>query len=176
MRKKLSAVILVVSLLTLVPTLTVSAKKPLIGTMDLQFNLAWPGPQDVIPDWVGTVIIDDVEYGMVFFAIGTGKPFETDRPGSAFFFGEIYVIYFELEFTFDKDGNLAVFEPGEVALWGYDVGLTNLKNSKYHMNGNVEEAFGSFTTWIGSNVHMSGVIEWYPFGAPQFAPGTFHIN
>ena len=44
------------------------------------------------------------------------------------------------------------------------------------MNGNVEEANGDFEQWIGRNVFMSGVIEWYPFGAPQYAPGTFRIN
>ncbi len=74
MRKKLTVVILVVSLLTLVPTLAVSDEKPLRGTMDLQFNLAWPGPQEDIPDWVGHITIDGDVYGMVFFNIGTGKP------------------------------------------------------------------------------------------------------
>ena len=177
MMKKLTSVILVISFLTLVSTLTtVSAKNPLIGTMELQFNLAWPGPQADIPDWVGTITIDDVEYYMAFFAIGSGKPFATDPSISVHFFEEIYVIYFELDFTFDENGLLIDFDPGAIALWGYDVGITNMINSKYHMNGNVEEANGIFEPWIGRNVFMSGVIEWYPFGAPQYAPGTFRIN
>jgi hypothetical protein len=177
MKKKFITLILVISFLTLVPPLaTVSAKKPLIGIMDLQFNLAWPGPQDEIPDWIGTITIDGEEYGMAFFAIGSGKPFETDPSTSVHFFEEIYEIYFDLTYAFDNDGNLIVFEPSEIALWGYDVGITNMVNSKYHMKGNVEDADGDFEKWIGRNVFMSGIIEWYPFGAPYLAPGTFRIN
>jgi hypothetical protein len=44
------------------------------------------------------------------------------------------------------------------------------------MNGNVEGAFGDFAGWEGRSVHMKGIIEWYPFGAPHYAPGTFRIN
>ncbi len=177
MRKKIIPLILVISFMTLVSTTAaVSAKNYPIGTMELQFNLAWPGPQDEIPDWIGTITIDGVEYGMAFFAIGSGKPFVTDPSTSVHFFEEIYVIYFELYFTFNEDGTLGDFEPGDIALWGYDVGITNMINSKYHMNGNVEEAYGIFEPWIGRNVFMSGIIEWYPFGAPQYAPGTFRIN
>ena len=177
MKKKIKSVILAISFLALVSTIaTVSAENKPIGTMELQFNLAWPGPQADIPDWVGTITIDDVEYGMAFFAIGSGKPFVTDPSISVHFFEEIYVIYFELYFTFNEDGTLGDFEPGAIALWGYDVGITNMINSKYHMTGNVEEAYGFFSPWIGRNVYMGGVIEWYPFGAPQYAPGTFRIN
>ena len=178
MKKKITTVILVISFLTLVSTIAaVNAKNKPVGIMDLQFNLAWPGPQAEIPDWIGTITFDGVEYGMAFFAIGSGKPFETNPPStSVHFFEEIYVIYYELYFTFNEDGTLGAFVPGDIALWGYDVGLTNLVNSKYHMTGNVEEAFGDFAQWIGHNVYMSGVIEWYPFGAPQYAPGTFRIN
>ena len=177
MKKKIKSVILAISFLALVSTIaTVSAENKPIGTMELQFNLAWPGPQADIPDWVGTITIDDVEYGMAFFAIGSGKPFVTDPSISVHFFEEIYVIYFELYFTFNEDGTLGDFEPGAIALWGYDVGITNMINSKYHMTGNVEEAYGIFEPCIGRNVFMSGIIEWYPFGAPQYAPGTFRIN
>ena len=176
MRKKLISVLLVISFLTLVSTIAaVNAKTPLIGTMDLQFNLAWPGYSDTIPDWVGTITIDGEEYGMAFFCIGSGKPFDPG-PLNVIFFGEIYVIYDELYFTFDGDGNLDDFEPGDIVLWGYDEGITNLANSKYHMTANVEEANGIFSQWLGRNVFMSGVIEWYPFAAPYKAPGTFRIN
>ncbi len=45
------------------------------------------------------------------------------------------------------------------------------------MNGFVTETNEDFTEWLGRNVHMSGVIEWYlDLGAPHFAPGTFRIN
>lgn len=175
MRSKLSIVLALVLALTVISVAPATAKAPLVGEMDLEFNLAWPGPGDVVPDWVGTVTIDGNEYGIAFFAISTGKPFETDRPGSAFFFGEIWRIYDGLDFEF-VDGVLTEFEPGPVVMWGYDTGLTNLKNSKYHMIGSVDEAAFPFEEWVGRSVHMGGVIEWYPFGAPHFAPGMLRIN
>jgi hypothetical protein len=71
---------------------------------------------------------------------------------------------------------LVKFEPGSIALWGYDAGITNLVTSKYVMTGRVEEAAGDLADQEGRVVFMSGVIEWYPFGAPQYAPGTLRIN
>lgn len=177
MRKKLITVILVVSLLTLVPTLAVSAKKPLIGTMSLQFDLDWfNDPRPDRPDWVGTITIDGEVYGMAFFVLGTGKPFGSDPSSSVHFFEEKFVIYFELEFEFDTDGKLIKFEEGAVAISGSDVGLTNMINSKYHMSGNVEVANGIFSAWIGRIVYMSGDISWYPNGFPHYAPGTLRLN
>ena len=80
---------LIVCLVVLLSTLSMpaaSARKPLRGTMDLEFNLLWPGPQQTdIPDWVGTITIDGAEYGMAFFAIGSGKAFD-DVPGKVHFF------------------------------------------------------------------------------------------
>lgn len=189
--KKLSVVLLVFAFsLALVTVAPVQAKKPLIGTLDLQFNLAWPGPQDEIPDWVGGITIDgDGDgiaelYDMAFFAIGSGKAFVTPpyRGDTVHFFEEIYVIG-EINYEFDESGVLVAFEIVTVLLWGYDVGITNLQNSKYHMNGNVEEANGVFEGCAGRNVHMSGIIEWQivetpegPVVAPLHAPGTFRIN
>jgi hypothetical protein len=155
------------------------AKGPLHGEMDLQFNLAWPGPQTEIPDWVGTITIDDDVYGMAFFNTGSGKPFE-DNPSDVVFFEETWVIYDELAFTFDGFV-LTEFDPGEVVLSGYDRGIVTIPNSSYHMNGDVRVAEGELAGWLGRNVHMSGEIVWgdgtvYPLGAPQYAPGAFRIN
>lgn len=167
-------------ILVLVPVVPVHAMKPLRGTMDLQFNLGWPGPQEAIPDWVGTITIDGEVYGMLFFAIGSGKAFVTPpyKGNNIHFFEEIWEIYdmANFQFEFNEDGVLTLLVVGQPFLWGYDEGQTNLKTSKYHMNGNVEEACGDFSMWEGRSVHMSGIIEWYPFGAPQYAPGTFRIN
>lgn len=68
---------------------TVEARKQLVGTMDLQFNLGFPGPQTEIPDWMGHITINDEVYGMVFFNIGTGKSFDIATKGRNVFFGEI---------------------------------------------------------------------------------------
>lgn len=83
-----------------------------------------------------------------------------------------------LAFEFNPDGTLdfGSFVPGEIVLSGYDSGIVTVKNSKYHMNGDVQVAEGDFADWLGRNVHMSGLIEWYPFEAPHFAPGVFRIN
>lgn len=151
------------------------AKAPLIGTMDLQFNLAWPGPNEVVPDWVGTITIDGDEYGMAFFNTGTGKPFD-EQPADNVFFEETWAIYETLDFSFTPDGFLDEFEPGDVVLSGYDRGISVLVNASYRMNGDVRVAEGEFAEWLGRHVHMSGDLVFYPFGAPQYAPGTFRIN
>lgn len=145
--------------------------------MDLQFNLGWPGPQAEIPDWVGHITFegDDTEYGMAFFNIGTGKSFDV-ASGNVIFFSEIWTIYESIDFEFDTDGVLTVFEPGAIVLNGTDEGIVSLANSKYHMNGEITEAFGDFVMWQGRNVHMSGIIVWYPFGAPYTAPGICRFN
>lgn len=159
--KKLASLVLVLMLL-LFAAIPAEAKQPLYGEVWLEFNLAWPGPQGDIPDWIGTIIIDGVEYDMLFFNLGSGKAFVDPFRGTVIFFGEIWKV-------FDPDS-------GELLLWGDDEGVTTTANSKYRMNGNVYGAFGRFTGLEGRKVHISGVIEWYPFGAPHFAPGTFRIN
>jgi hypothetical protein len=186
MKEKVSKLLLLSLTLNLIllPLGAIKAKKPLEGTMDLEFNLGWPAPQDEIPDWVGTITIDGEEYKMLFFAIGSGKAFDED-PGKVHFFEEIWAIYdtdedltllIPSDSALDWEYWLPENDPEELILWGYDKGQTNLVNSDYHMNGNVEEAFEEFSVWEGRNVHMSGVIEWYENGAPNFAPGTFRIN
>ena len=131
---------------------------------------------DQVPDWVGTVTIDGTEYGMAFFAIGTGKPFAADPSTSVHFFEEIWTVYASLDYEFDADGVLTTFTPGAVVLAGPDSGITNMVNSKYHMTGEVAEASGAFATLVGRPVFMSGVIDWYPSGAPQYAPGELRIH
>ena len=176
MRKKLTTLSLLIAGLSLVGLTPVGADAPTYGDMDLQFDLGWSGPSDVAPIWVGTVTIDDVEYGMAFFNIGSGKPFDADPNPNVAFFGEIWKVYEGLEFEFDENGVLTGFVEGEVLLWGYDEGVVTFANSKYRMNGSVEGASGPFAALEGYNVHMNGIIELYPFGAPQFAPGTLRIN
>ncbi len=189
MRKKLSVLILSVFILTLLPTISVQAKKP-IGTMDLTYNLAVTGPTDKIPDWVGSIEIDGKDYGMLFFAIGSGKAFDDAFKGNIHFFEEIWAIYDlgdkifpDLPNELGWDYWLPANGPSELVLWGKDKGQTNIQNSKYRMNGDIKGAFGDFEMWMGHNVHMSGQIEWQNLGTPENpiiapfkAPGTFKIN
>ena len=176
--KKLTSLAMIF-MLVLLPAIPANADKPLYGVMDLEFNLGWPGPQDAIPDWFGVITIDGEEYPMAFFNIGTGKPFvdPSKQPllalgGHVIFFGEIWKIYESASFDFDTQELVE----GPVLLEGTDEGVVTLANSTYRMNGRVEEASLPFEDREGRNVHMSGIIEWHTFGAPNFAPGTLRIN
>jgi hypothetical protein len=163
--------------LALVGGTSAQAKAPLYGDLDTQFNLGWPGYQEEIPDWVGTVTIDGQDYGTAFFLTGTGKPFAEQPPGGVLFFEETWVVYEELDFAFDDTGVLVQFEPGDVLLSGYDRGVMSAANAAYRMNGDVSVANGPFADWLGRSVHMGGVIEFYDFGLPYRAPvGTIRIN
>ena len=147
--------------------------------MDLQFNLAWPGPSTEVPDWVGTVTIDGAEYGMAFFNTGTGKPFDSQPDGGVIFFEETWVIYESLDFVFeeiDEGFVLTDFEPGDVLLSGYDRGVVTLANGSYRMNGFVEEANDPVGHWLDRQVHMSGTVIFSGQGARLYAPGTFRLN
>jgi hypothetical protein len=181
---KASSLLLLVFTLALLPAGFTQAKKRLIGAMDLEFNLAWLGPTDNVPDWVGNITINGEQYGMLFFAIGSGKPFTADPPGgSVHFFEEIWAIYDMDGKTFPDLPTLEGWEdwlpkknPAELILQGHDVGITNKINTNYHMNGNVEYAAAGWEMYLGRNVYMSGEIIWDPAGFPLSAPGTFRIN
>jgi hypothetical protein len=176
MLRRLVAVLGLIAAMALVGGPTAQAREPLYGDMDLQFNLAWPGPSTEVPDWVGTVTIDGDVYGMAFFNTGTGKPFAEQPAAGVVFFEETWVIYEELDFSFAPDGTLATFVPGDVAMSGYDSGVSNIPSASYRMNGDVRAANDEFADWLGRSVHMMGSFEFYPFGAPYVAPGTFRIN
>jgi len=179
MRHRLLTSILLALTITLGVVAPANAKTPLVGTMDLQFNLAWPGPSVEVPDWVGTVTIDGVEYGMAFFNTGTGKPFDSQPSDGVIFFEETWVIYQDLHFAFEEIEAgfiLTEFEPGEVLLSGYDSGVVVLANGSYRMNGFVEEAYDPYASWLGRQVHMSGTVLFSAQGAPNFAPGMIRLN
>jgi len=179
MKNKLSVVLVMIVLLSLAAVAPLNAKAPLVGEMDLEFDVDWPGPQQTVePSWVGTVTFEEGEYGMAFFPVGTGKSFEEDPPfkggpPKVHFFEEVWRIY-ELGdgFSYTVDD----FTPGPLVMEGSDTGITNIKNSKYHMNGIVDIANGPFEEWIGRSVHMRGLVEWAGPGVPQYGDGTFRIN
>ncbi|MFW9968281.1 MAG: hypothetical protein ACFFEA_14085 [Candidatus Thorarchaeota archaeon] len=185
--KRLGVVALVLTFtIALVSVSPVQAKRQIFGTMDLEFNLGWPGYGTEIPDWVGTIEINGETYGMLFFAFWTGKPFDDPAKGMAFFFGEIWAIYDMDVASFPGIPNgdtgewaqlLPANNPDGLVVWGHDEGVTNMANTKYHMTGSVEYAGDPFTKWAGRNVYMSGLIEWYEdIPAPHYAPGEFRIN
>jgi hypothetical protein len=151
MRKKISLVFLMVSILTLVPVMSVSAVQNLRTTMTLEFY-------GVNPIWRGTVS-GDINGYMDFTNIGTGKS-GNQAPGHTIHFGEIWQIWSD-----------------DFLLRGTDKGVVTLANSKYRMNGIVTEAEGTWAHLVGHRVHMSGTITWDPdSGAPLTAPGIFQVT
>ncbi|MCB2175462.1 MAG: hypothetical protein KQH57_06615 [Actinomycetales bacterium] len=169
------ALLLALALLGSVAPAASAAPHHVTGAMELQFNLCWPGPQEEVADWVGTITIDETEYGMAFFNIGTGRPHDTVH-GNVTPYEEIWVIYESLDATFDDAGCLAEFTPGPVLLSGDDRGVATLVNGKYRMNGTVEVAAGDFAFLLGRPVHMSGTIVLTDTGAPLYAPGTWRTS
>ena len=127
-------------------------KKPganLIGEMDLTF----------MPGWDGTITFEDGSiYGIRFFHLGD------KMVGVAYHFWERWEIY---------DGQVVLMAgPDE----GVSPGPHFPDPTPYVMNGYVSEAYGDFAEWLGSNVHMSGVIYYDASGNPLTAPGTFRAN
>jgi len=93
------------------------AKPHLTGTTDADFTGVWPY------FWVGTIIIDDVTYGLRFESVGPPPPL----PPRAFVFKERFEIY-----------ELGVVT--NVYLAGTDDGVLNYGNSKFVANGEVDVA------------------------------------
>ena len=184
MRRRIFVLLLMVVALSLVSLAPATAKKPLVGDMELEFNLnfdtTWPCNHIT---WAGTVDFDGDMYEMIFI------PTDAKDVGNAHHFWEDWLIY-----PYDPQNPLFVWgdfeprvlvacDPGEVSpvLWGTDKGVSS-PNSKYRMNGTIDGAEPPFEDWLGRNVHMSGTIEWYDdvalpwFGAPHYAPGVFRAH
>ena len=175
MKTKIVALFGLIALVMMALVTPAEAKKPLSGEMDLGFNLTWTEPGTEEPVWVGTVTLDDVEYGMAFFNIGTGKPFDESPSPAVSFFGEVWVIYDVDTGNMDPSG----FVPGHIVMTGPDAGVVSFNNNKYRMNGSVKNTYEGtrdFSGWEGRNVHMSGTVLFDKLGFPQFAPGTFRVN
>jgi len=185
MRKKLFLLLAAVVALSMLSLAPASAEAPLTGPMDLEFNLNFGAEGDACAHitWAGTVELDGALYEMAFIPTGAKDV------GTVHHFWEDWLIYpydegnLILQFSAGDPRVLVACDPGEISpvLWGTDKGTTGL-NSKYRMNGTIDGANAPFEAWLGRNVHMSGIIEWYDdptlpwFGAPHFAPGVFHAH
>ncbi len=176
MRKRLVVVGVMAAILSLVIAVPVSAKKPLIGEMDLLFNLGFPSEQN--PDgrgpcpqytWAGSVVFDGFEFGLAY--IPSAPPREV---GQAFHFTDKWMVTLE-PFTFE-DGIITDCD-SPIALYGYDKGVQSNKNLKAHANGFVEEGElpGFFAERLeGRRVHWSGVTSFTEEGITF--EGPFRIN
>ena len=175
MKNRLYFLMLAITILS-IGTSSVQSVQPLYGTADTQFNLGFPGPQDEIPDWVGHININGVNYGIVFYNLGTGKSLNNKADVNTVFFTEQWVVFSSIDIHFNDQGVLTDWSHGSIVMSGDDTGVVSIANSHYVMNGEVRVANGIFNIYQGHTVHISGTVQWYDFGAPQFAHGPFRIN
>ena len=150
-------------------------KGNLQGTISLQYNLDFSGPQTVIPCWIGHITFNGDTYGMVIFNIGNEQS-DGVNDEDYIFYKEKWIIYKSINIEFNKQGFLIRWDHENELLWGYDDGQLRLSDNEYKMNGKVEEGFGLFLQWSGHTIRISGIIKLYPSGDPHFASGKVSIE
>ena len=149
--------------------LPASFAKPLpylTGTTDTPFNfppLPDPGGSDFPVFWKGTVVFEKVTYGLYFLSTGAPRDFSQASP-----FFEYFIIH--------EIGN-----EQNVYLKGWNAGVVTYANKdpepvKFHANGKITEAYGSFAAWQDRPIHIRGIVTWIAVGLPEKAAGTFRIN
>ena len=143
---------------------------------DLAWNGCWEGPNDEVPDWVGTIDIDGAAYDMVFFNLGDGRPPNQDLPEGSGAFIEIWAVYDGLEIAYDEECATETYE-GDLVMWGHDAGVSDFDAKEYAMTGTIAEAFGDYADLAGESVAMSGTFTLdEETGAPLTAPGVLEIG
>lgn len=198
MRRRLLILIALVVVLALVGVVPVGAEKPapkLEGEMD-PLDLVVPPPdsppplctedgvREGTPDlcacgagpefrglyaWEGTISFPEGDYTIVFINLATARE---NPSGVASPFDEIWAIYELGEVVTEVDGCPST---DHATIWGYDSGVSNLRNSTYRMNGHVDTATGDFEGWEGRRVHMSGTFSFDDI--PRLhAPGMLRLN
>jgi hypothetical protein len=142
------------------------------GAFDLTWNGCWEGPNDEVPDWIGSIDIDGDVHDILFFNLGDGSPPNHDRAGA---FIEIWAVYDGLEIAFDEECAMETFQ-GDLVMWGHDAGVSDFEALEYAMTGTVVEAFGDYADLAGQPVAMSGTFSLTPDGSPETAPGVLVIG
>lgn len=147
------------------------------GEFDLAWNGCFEGPNDEVPDWIGTIDLDGDVYDMVFFNLGDGRPPNQDLPEGSGAFIEIWAVYDGLELAYDEECATETYE-GDLVMWGHDAGVSDRVAKEYAMTGTVAEAFGDYADLAGQPVAMSGTFTLTdddPPG-PLTAPGVLEIG
>jgi hypothetical protein len=145
------------------------------GAFDLAWNECWPGPNDEVPDWVGTIDMDGDVHDMVFFLLGDGRPPNHDLAEPLGAFIEIWAIYDGLEITYDEECARETYA-GDLVMWGHDAGVTDWGAMEFAMTGTVVEGFGDYADLAGTDVAMSGTATVDDDGNPLTAPGVLEIG
>ena len=153
------------------------AQDKIEGTTNTTFTDCYPGPpNETIPDWKGAFDVDGKAYDVLFWNVGTGRPYghmpaETDIP-----FNEVFAVYRDLELVLDGECMVETLE-GDLVMWGHDSGLVDTTTNGYSAIGFVMEAFEEFDGYAGSPMSMSGTVVVDPdTGAPLTASGPFDIG
>jgi len=175
MLRKLALSLSLVLMAVLAAAPAVMAQDKVTGEYDLAWNTCWPGPQDEVPDWIGTVDIDGDVHDIVFFLLGNGRPPGQELPEGSGAFIEIWAIYDGFDATFDDECALEALE-GDLVIWGHDAGVSNYDAQEYAMTGTVVEGFGDYSDLAGADVVMSGTFTVDDEGNPLTAPGTIEIG
>ena len=168
MRRRLTLLLAMLVVLSLVVALPAAAKKPapnLSGPMNIVFD-----PPDGVcgPDisWYGTVELDGVPYGMTF----------ESKPPSVF--AGMTQHYWE-EFTI-YDGEFDEFPTqcpsGSIVLQGDLSGIGRFANGKITEHGIVTEANDPFEDWDGRRMHADGLVAVDTNGDPTGFKGTIRFN
>ena len=151
------------------------AQDKVTGEFDLDWNGCWQGPNDEVPDWIGTIDIDGAAYDMVFFNLGDGRPPGQDLEQPLGPFIEIWAVYDGLDVAYDEECATETYD-GESVMWGHDAGVVDFEAKEYAMTGTVVEAIGDYGDLTGQPVVMSGTFTLSPEGAPETAPGVIEIG
>lgn len=142
------------------------AKRALWGTAYSTFNMGFFA-DPTRPSWIGTVTIDDVEYGMVFYSLGAAYR------GRSFHFEERWELYSWVDFDFVTQA----LTTGDLLMWGLNEGVeAPPPGNHFESSGRVEEAFGVFSMWKGRHLHAVGTVLFDSDGNPLSATGTFRWN
>jgi hypothetical protein len=166
MRRKLGIVLVMAVILSLLIVVPVSAKQPLRGWIDADFNLGFGDEATPCPEitWVGNIDIDGVLFG---FAWTPTSPLR--EAGQTIHYTDKWMIY---ESPFEYTGGVFEECDVEIALWGYDAGAGSPVNAV--ANGTVEwvNPDGPFDEMLtGRNIHWSG-----SSASPIEFSGWFRIN
>jgi len=158
MRKKWAVLVVLAVGLSIVTAVPAVANRPLVGSMDLDFNLGFGDAAAPCPDvtWAGNIDFDGDVHGMAF--VPTAPP---EIVGRAFHFEESWMVYAQ-PFAF-TGGVLSECDDGNpVVLSGYDAGVESMASLIAVANGAVEwvDPDGPFDEALADrHVHWSGLVE-----------------
>ena len=149
-----------------------SAKQPFVGHNSTLFN---PGffLDFTKPTGYGTFVVegaDDVEYGQVFYSLGTGKPFGDPATGNAFHSAERFEIYTWIDF----DVSTQTLSTGDLLMTGVSTGVS-VHGVEFKAHGRILEAYGPFEGLAGRPSSSSATVTWGSSGLPYSSSGVIKV-